>query len=63
MKKYYSIRVVKGEDTQGAVENVIDGKFDEKDKICDKVLDIEELFDFALERYRKELKHGRDNRV
>lgn len=44
--KYYSIRVVDAEknDLMGAVEQVVLGKFIEEDDLCDKVLNLHDLF-------------------
>ena len=42
-KIYYSIRIVKAESRDEAIDKIIDGKFDETVAICDAVLTEEEL--------------------
>ena len=49
MRKFYSIRVVKAESKEEAVEKVELNHFDESDPLCDKVVTLKELAEYAID--------------
>lgn len=46
--RYYSIRVVEAQNTEEAIQEVIDQNFHEDDSVCDKVLTRSQLLKWII---------------